>query len=342
MAGVPRVWETIRKGALEKVHASGFIKQYLFEMAFAAKKEAVKNGHDTEWWNYLVFSAFKEQLGGRMKAMISGGAPLTPESQEFVRCCFSAPIIQGYGLTETTGGACIQDLSKYATGVVGPPIPSCEIKLVDVPDMKYLVSDKEPRGEILIRGNNVTLGYYKNKKKTEEDFDKDGWFHTGDVGRVNKDGTLSIIDRKKNLVKLSHGEYVALENLESIFGTSPFVSPNGICIYGDSNEDNVVAVVIPQKTYILTWAGENNMGDNYGEILKNPKLKSAMMEKFKELCAFYKKKPFEMVADFNVYDSEWTPENEMLTAAMKLKRENIVKHYKSDIDTMYKKLKEKK
>jgi len=111
------------------------------------------------------------------------------------------------------------------------------------------------------------------KKKTDEDF-VDGWFSTGDVGRLNKDGTISIIDRKKNLVKLAHGEYVALENLESIYGTSPFVSPNGICIYADSFEDNIVAVLIPQKTYVETYAKENGFEEeNYGKLLLNPKLK---------------------------------------------------------------------
>jgi long-chain acyl-CoA synthetase len=342
MAGVPRVWETIRKGALEKIHASGWLKQYLFETAFAAKCAQIKVGGDTPWWNSLVFDKFKEMLGGRMKAMISGGAPLTAQCQEFIRVCFSAPIIQGYGLTETVGGACIQEvaMNKFVTGQVGFVLPSSEVKLVSVPDMGYNAEDKPcPRGEILIKGHNVTLGYYKNEQKTSEDF-KDGWFLTGDIGRLNENGTVSIIDRKKNLVKMAHGEYVALENLESIFGSSPFVSPNGLCLYGDSHEDHVVGVVIPQKTYVLTWAKENGITeDDYGKILAMPKVKAAIAQTFKDLGAQHKKKSFEMVADFCVYDEEWTPENEKLTAAMKLKRENIIKAYKSDIDAMYKKLK---
>ena len=99
-----------------------------------------------------------------------------------------------------------------------------EIKLVSVPDMKYLVTDPEPRGEIAIKGNNITLGYYKQEQLTKEAYGEDGYFYTGDVGCLHKDGTFSIIDRKKNLVKLAHGEYIALEKLEAVYGSSPFVS----------------------------------------------------------------------------------------------------------------------
>jgi long-chain acyl-CoA synthetase len=217
MAGVPRVWDTIKKGVLEKVEASGGLKSYLFHTAFATRLEAVRSGQDTPIWNWLVFSKLHDEMGGRMKAMISGGAPLNKDTQEFIRVCFGK-ISQGYGLTETCGGLTVQDLDKFSTGNVGHPLPSCEVMLESVPEMKYDAtpdekSGKRPEGEICIRGNNVTAGYYKNQEKTDEEW-RDGWFHTGDVGRFNKDGTISVIDRKKNLIKLSQGEYVALESLE--------------------------------------------------------------------------------------------------------------------------------
>ena len=121
------------------------------------------------------------ELGGRMEAMISGGAPLNKETQEFVKVCFGN-ISQGYGLTETCGGLSIQPLDKFSTGNVGHVLPSCEVKLESVPDMKYFAIPKEkgkqPEGEILIRGHNVSAGYYKNEKKTNEEW-VDGWFHTG-------------------------------------------------------------------------------------------------------------------------------------------------------------------
>jgi len=162
-AGVPRVYETIKKGALEKLHGSGYIANYLFETAYASKLEAVYNGYDTPFWNWLVFSKFSEQLGGRIKAMISGGAPLSKETHEFIRICFSVPILQGYGLTETCGASCVQDLNSptFKPLEVGSPLSCCEIKLVSVPDMNYKVTDKIPTGEILFRGNSITAGYFK-------------------------------------------------------------------------------------------------------------------------------------------------------------------------------------
>jgi len=275
MAGVPRVYETIRKGVMEKLESTGGIAKFLFNLAYSAKVEALKSGDaSTPIWDWLLFSKFKEQIGGRMKLMLSGGAPLSEETQTFIRGCFDVAIVQGYGLTETTGGVTFQDIDKnnFSTLNAGKTLPCCELKLVSVDELGYKVTDPLPRGEILVKGNNICLGYYKNEKKTKEEI-KEGWFSTGDIGRLNEDGSISIIDRKKNLVKLSHGEYVALENLEMIYGTSSFVSPNGICTYGDSFQDHVVAVVIPQKSHVLAFAKDNSISRNYSDILKSEKLK---------------------------------------------------------------------
>jgi len=147
------------------------------------------------------------------------------------------------------------------------------------------------------------------------------------------------LTEKKNLLKLSGGEYVAIENLEMVYGTSKYVSPNGICIYGNSYEDFIVAMVIPQKNKIMSWAKENGIEGEYQEVIKNKKLKQEILSDFKTIGIDKKKKPFEYVADCCLYDTEWTPENTMLTAAMKLKRENIQKTYQKDIDQMYQNLK---
>jgi long-chain acyl-CoA synthetase len=223
MAGVPRVYDTIKKGIMGKISKAGGLKKKLFETAFGWKLPYTLNNETSPFFDWLVFSKFLPEVGGRLRLMISGGAPLSKETMEFIKVCFGCTIIQGYGLTETCGGCSFQDPSKFSTGNVGIPIGSNEVKLIDVLEMGYSHKDKDPRGEICIRGNNISLGYYKDQKKTDESFDKDGWFHTGDIGQWNSNGTLSIIDRKKNLVKMAHGEYVALENLESIFGNSPFV-----------------------------------------------------------------------------------------------------------------------
>jgi len=208
--------------------------------------------------------------------------------------------------------------------------------------MGYTHNDKPaPRGEICIRGNNVSLGYFKDKSKTEEAFDKDGWFHTGDIGQWNESGTLSIIDRKKNLIKMAHGEYVALENLESTFGNSPFVAPNGLCMYGDSYKNNIVAVMLPNQQYLMDWAAQNGIEDkSLKDIVKNQKVIKTVLASFSDLGGKYKKKKFEFIMNVRIVTGEWTPENGLLTAAMKLKRQDIVKFYKNEIEEMYKELKE--
>lgn len=210
MAGVPRVWETIKKGIQDIVNdpkQTNWIKKWIFETGFAAKKHAlIHENRDTPMWNKLLFDKFKQQTGGRLELMISGGAPLNKETQEFVRICFGAPVCQGYGLTETCACITVQSgFDTFSTLTTGSIEPCTEVKLVSVPDMGYLVTDKNPSGEIFARGPIITNGYYKQEKKTKEDFKSDGFFATGDVGRINDDGSLSIVDRKKNLVKLDSG-----------------------------------------------------------------------------------------------------------------------------------------
>jgi len=193
--GVPRIYDTIKKGALEKIGKSGFIKKLLFNVAFNAKKSALAAFRDTPFYNFLVFKNFKQNVGGNVRCMVSGGAPFSKENHEFMRICFSCPVIQGYGLTETCGGGTAQNLNHNDYQNAGAPILSTMIKLVDVKEMNYLTKDK--KGEIYIKGGNVSVGYLGDEKKTKEEFDSDGWFHTGDVGTFLPNGTLQIIDRKK-------------------------------------------------------------------------------------------------------------------------------------------------
>eukprot|EP01126_Amoeba_proteus_P005535 TRINITY_DN1186_c0_g5_i1.p1 TRINITY_DN1186_c0_g5~~TRINITY_DN1186_c0_g5_i1.p1 ORF type:complete len:612 (-),score=97.94 TRINITY_DN1186_c0_g5_i1:416-2251(-) len=210
LVGVPTVYDKIKSGITAKIEKSPLLVRKLFQLGFDSKKAAVSVGKTTPLFDLLVFNKIKLALGGNVRFIISGGAPLSKECGEFLKICFGVPVIQGYALTETTAGGTIgmlDDLESHTN--VGPPIGSTEIKLVDCPEMGYTHHDPEPRGEIWIRGPGVSKGYYENPEKTAEDFTPDRWFKTGDVGRLNRNGTLSIIDRKKNLIKPPHGEYVA-------------------------------------------------------------------------------------------------------------------------------------
>ena len=156
--------------------------------------------------------------------MVTGSAPIDLEVLNFLKICFCCPILEGYGLTETSAATSLTDPTDPVSGHVGGPLECSKFRLRDVPEMQYLASDKPyPRGEVQIKGTNVTSGYYLRPDKTAESFDSEGWFCTGDVGMIYPNGSLKIIDRAKNIFKLSQGEYIAPEKLENIYILLPLI-----------------------------------------------------------------------------------------------------------------------
>lgn len=253
--GVPRVFDRVYQAVHEKVrNEKSSLKKSLFGHAYESRKADIKkSGNDSSVWNYIVFSKTKESLGGRVRLIVSGGAPLSASTQEFLKICFCCPVMQGYGLTETCAGGTLQNPRDPALSSVGPPIPGVEIKLVEVADMGYSPTANPPTGEIWIRGPCVSSGYYKDEKLTASDF-SDGWFHTGDVGRWNANGTLSIIDRKKNIFKLAQGEYVAAEKCEMVFARCQYISQ--LFIYGDSFKSVLIGIGVANKNAISEWTAK--------------------------------------------------------------------------------------
>lgn len=162
-------------------------------------------------------------LGGNVQYIGSGSAPINPAVLDFLKVAFSCIVAEGYGSTENSGTATkIFPHDQEPNGTVGPPQAGVEIKLVDVPEMSYFSTDKpHPRGELCTRGQMVIPGYYKDAEKSAEAIDQEGWLHTGDIALVDEKGRFKIIDRIKNLVKLSQGEYVALEKVENVYTLSP-------------------------------------------------------------------------------------------------------------------------
>jgi len=332
LVGVPAVWETIRKGIVAKISASPWIVQKIFYTAFALKLFAQR-------WrlpliqgliDHTVFKKLKTQTGGRLGLALSGGAPLARDTQTFLQVTI-CPIMQGYGLTETTGLVSVMDPTDGDFGKVGGPAPSVEIKLVDVPDAGYFSSNNPQQGEIWVRGPGISSGYYKKPETTKEVFVADNWFQTGDVGQWEENGTLSIIDRKKNLVKLQSGEYIALERLESVYKSSEYVL--NICIYGDSHEAYPVAIIVPVEKELHNLVAKH--GIQTDRPTQHPKVRADVLASLQALARTYKLASFETVQAVYVTDDEWTPENGMLTAAMKLKRAEVKKKYGIEIQQMY-------
>jgi long-chain acyl-CoA synthetase len=271
--------------------------------------------------------------------MLSGGAPLTPTVHEFLTCVFGCTIVQGYGLTETCAGATAGYLEDSTFGHVGAPMPCCEIKLVSVDDMpEYDPNGSVPCGEIAIRGPNVSPGYFRDPEKTAEAF-RNGWFYTGDIGRWNPDGTLSIIDRKKNIFKLSQGEYIAVEKLEGIYIKSRFVSQ--IWVYGDSTKAHLVAVVFPDSDSLIPWAREQGIGlsgnvhTDFKMLCMEPRAAKAVVQDLRQVAKASKLRGFEIVECVHLTAEEFTPSNNLVTPTFKLKRPQLKMHFHVEIEGMY-------
>jgi len=222
---VPRLYNKIYAKIQGKFDALTGCKKWLANKGLAAKKEGIQQGvpsYTSGCYDKLLFNNVKAILGGCVEYMITGSAPIDLEVLAFLKIVFACPIFEGYGLTETSGAAFITVEADPIAGHVGGPLECIKARLRDLPDMNYLSSDKpHPRGEVQMWGSSITTGYYKNPEKTAEAFDDDGWFCSGDVGVIYPNGTLRIIDRSKNIFKLSQGEYIAPEKLEQAYSLVP-------------------------------------------------------------------------------------------------------------------------
>ncbi|POY76845.1 hypothetical protein BMF94_0097 [Rhodotorula taiwanensis] len=332
MVGVPAVWETIRKGIVSKVKAAGGVKSRLFDLGLAAKRFGGRGSFLGNVADSVVFKAVKENTGGKLKYAMSGGAPISRETQEFLTLAL-VMIIQGYGMTESTAMLCLLPPEMHQYGTVGVPVPSCEVKLVDVEEAGYRSTNNPPQGEIWIRGPSVTKGYYKRDDLTKEAWTEDGWFMTGDIAQWNKDGTLSVIDRKKNLVKLAGGEYIALERLESLYGSCEYVAR--IMVHADSSANKPMAVIFPHEANLKQLASSLGVSGGLSDLVHNKQVQEAVLKALNGVGKKSNLKPLETLQTVVMTDEEWTPQNGMLTAAQKLNRKEILKQHKKEVDAVY-------
>jgi len=175
--------------------------------------------------------------------MVSASAPISKDTLDFFKVCFSCPVYEAYGMSETLGAATLSKEIDPVSGTVGGPLQSYSMRLKDLPEYGYSLFDKPyPRGEVCMKGPCIFKGYYKDPEKTAEMLDEDGYLHSGDVGVLYPNGSIKIIDRCKNIFKLSQGEYVAPEKLENIFAKSPYIAQS--MVYGNSLKSCTIAIVV--------------------------------------------------------------------------------------------------
>lgn len=355
-AGVPRIYQRIYDKATQGIEGKNRVLRGMVHAAMRREKRLAQNKLRHSRFAHVVCKKIRVALGGQVRMMISGAAPLPAYIQEFLQVAMQCPLIQGYGMTENSASATIQPVGDSTAGRVGGPVPPAEIKLVDVPDMDYLTSSKPPCGEICTRGPTVFKGYWKNETATNETLDSDGWLHTGDVGRWNEDGSLSIIDRKKNIFKLLQGEYIAAEKIEETLGKSALVGQ--VWVYGHSETTQLVAVVTPDFENFLPWAREKGLEacpENLAAVIENgaeelcqtKEVKNFFLEEFKRLAKEDGLKGFEIPKGVHIEGRAnsllqgFSIENDCLTPTFKLRRPQLLKRYRPNIEELYTYLGEK-
>jgi len=334
LVGAPRVWSRLHDKVEATVSKASTIKKTMFEWGFWWKQGTLAAGGSSPIIDALVFGKTKGTLGGQVKFILSGSAPLDPQLGEWLKIVFCCTVLEGYGLTENLAAAFVTELNENKFGRVGKPISCTECKLVDVPEMKYLSSNNPPTGEICLRGGNVFSGYFKDDEKTKEVLEGDGWFHTGDIGRWNEDGTLSIIDRKKNIFKLAQGEYVAVEYLEGVYKRSSYVAQ--VWVYGNSFQRYVVALIVPDWEMLAPHHEKLGFSEkDHVKLCNDPKVIEVVHKDLLDTAKKSKLHGFEYVKACRMTDEIFTVDNDLLTPTFKLKRPQLLEKYKPLVDSMY-------
>lgn len=330
MVAVPAILDLIKTGLTVKLQKEAGLKGKLLRGAVRRAQGLSTDEGCTPGillgmgLSRVLLSKLKQKMGlENLRLIGSGGAPLSPETQRFVTRVL-APVAQGYGATETTGAATVQEVVSVdgrpvddSCGMVGPPQPSCELKLRSVPDMGYLVTDSPPRGEILLGGHNVSQeGYFKMPDKTTDDFpvhpDGRRWFHTGDIGVMMPNGTLKIVDRKKDLIKLSGGEYVSLGKVEAALKQVPGI---GACVvFAQSDKDHCVCIVSQPEKGWAAFGGK-------------PASELVLAQEIERVLRSQGLARFEIPTKVKLDDELWTPENGLTTASMKVQRNPLREFY---------------
>jgi len=332
---VPRLLGRLYDKVMEAVRIGG-ITQAMFEKAYSDKEADLKKGYyNNAVWDNLVFSKVRNKLGGNVRFIITGSAPIAPNLLDFLRISFCCPVLEGYGQTETCCAGTRTLWSDTDTGHVGIPQPSIELKLVDVPEMNYFSTDNPPRGEICFRGPPCSTGYYKSPEKTVELIDDRGWIHSGDVGCLFPNGNVKIVDRKKNIFKLSLGEYVAPEKIENVFVQSKFVAQN--FVHGDSLKASVVGIIVPDQEVLLKFAEDTDhpQKGNFAALCQDEAINKMILDDIINVGKKCGLKGFEFPRKIYLSTQLFTVDNDLLTPTFKLKRAQAKHYFTEQINQMY-------
>ena len=344
MSAVPLILERIIKNVTQVVESQGYIKGRVFKEALKFKRRHEGVSFAAKVLDIFIFKRVKEELGGQLRMLVVGGAPVSPETHNKIRAMFGCTVQVGYGATETSACICSMDTHDARTSHCGPPNHGVLLTLEDWPEGGYLTTDTpNPRGEIVVGGPMVSRGYFRSPEKTSEVFfERDGtrWFRTGDIGEMDETGVLRVIDRKVDLIKLNNGEYVSLGNIESKLKTHALVDSICVCVY--SGAKNVVAIVVPHPDHIKKIGTKlGHLEDaTTSDLCNDQAVASAFLDELKAhgrkqgLCRW------DLPAALFLSPEPWTPESGLVTAALKVKRTPIKMHFKGELEELYQRLEE--
>jgi len=346
-ASVPRLYNrfggAIKSQTLDAPGFKGTLSRHIVRTKTAnlKNKENPSNKHllyDRIWGKKVAAALGLDNA----KSFVSGSAPLDPNLQNFFQIVTGARVMQGYGMTETYALGLSQLEGDLSTGSCGAVSACSELCLLSVPDMDYTVDDKpHPRGELLIRGNNVFAEYYKNPEETKKSFTEDGWFRTGDIAKVDELGRFTIIDRRKNVLKLAQGEYVSPERIEGVYMSACNYLAQGF-VHGDSLQTSLIAIFGVQPDIFAARAsrilGKEISPTDYQaikEACRHEKVKADILKDLDKVGRKNKFAGYERVKNIHLALEPFTIDNETLTPTLKLKRPVAAKMYRGLLDQLY-------
>ncbi|KAK6850768.1 AMP-binding enzyme [Apiospora arundinis] len=332
MVGVPQVWETVKKGVEGRVNSAGALTRAVFWGAYNFKSALVAAGlPGATLLDNLVFGQVRQMTGNRLRFIFNGASGISAGTMHFMSMVV-APMISGYGLTETCASGALGCPLQWTPNAIGPVPASVELKLVSLPELNYNAEATPPQGEILLRGKAVLKEYYKNPEETAKAITSDGWFKTGDIGEIDPNGHIKVIDRVKNLVKMQGGEYIALEKVEAVYRGSTYVQ--NIMVYGDGSHPRAIAILTPNEKSLAELA--KSLGVDEKNMHRDKNVRGAVL---KDLLSHAKKgglSGLEMVSGLVLVDEEWTPANGLTTATSKVNRRVLKDRYKKEIEEAFK------
>ena len=348
ICAVPKIFQRIYDTIQSKVEKLNSIKRRIFDQTIKLKIKDYENTgmYKNIFLDYLVLQEVRDTLGGRLRFMLCGSAPIEGYILNFLRCSLSVEIMEGYGQTEDVAGVLLSNTCDPITGHSGGPGYWDEVKLIDQPELGYTKKniDKEtgnirPCGELCVRGSTLFKGYFRDEEKTNEAIDKDGWLHSGDIAMIIPEhgNAMKIVDRVKNIFKLQQGEYVSPEKIENIYSNCKYIEQ--IFIHGNSLKSYLVCIVYPKMDDIINFFISKGIKDiskqNYKNYLEIEDLKNEIinvMDKFgreKNLVGFELPKKIHLVKE------PFSIQNQIMTPTMKLRRHFAKKFFEKEINELY-------